>query len=49
MKTICLIGSFDSKGAEYAFIREQILARGHGVLTINTGIMGSTGLFPVDV
>jgi uncharacterized protein (UPF0261 family) len=49
VKTICLIGSFDSKGAEYAFIREQILARGHGVLTINTGIMGSTGLFPVDV
>jgi uncharacterized protein (UPF0261 family) len=49
MKTICLVGAFDSKGAEYAFVREQILARGHEVLTVNTGIMGSTDLFPVDV
>jgi uncharacterized protein (UPF0261 family) len=49
MKTICLIGAFDTKDAEYAFIREQILARGHKVLTVNTGIMGSTDLFPVDV
>ena len=48
-KTICLVGAFDSKGAEYAFVREQILARGHRVLTVNTGIMGSTDLFPVNV
>jgi uncharacterized protein (UPF0261 family) len=49
MKTICLVGAFDTKGAEYAFVREQILARGHEVLTVNTGIMGSTDLFPVNV
>ena len=49
MKTICLVGAFDTKGAEYAFVRQQILARGHRVLTVNTGIMGSTDLFPVDV
>jgi uncharacterized protein (UPF0261 family) len=49
MKTICLIGAFDTKGEEYAFVREQILARGHEVLAVNTGIMGSTDLFPVDV
>jgi uncharacterized protein (UPF0261 family) len=49
MKKICLIGSFDSKGAEYAFVREQILARGHSVLTVNTGVLGTTDLFPVDV
>jgi uncharacterized protein (UPF0261 family) len=49
MKTICVIGAFDTKGVEYAFVREQILARGHKVLTVNTGIMGSTDLFPVDV
>ena len=49
MKTICLIGAFDTKAAEYAFVRELILARGHKVLTVNTGIMGSTILFPVDV
>jgi uncharacterized protein (UPF0261 family) len=49
MKTICLIGAFDTKGSEYAFVREQIRARGHDVLTVNTGVMGSTDLFPVDV
>ena len=48
-KSICLIGAFDTKGPEYAFVREQILARGHEVLTVNTGVMGSTDLFAVDV
>ena len=49
MKTICLIGAFDTKGVEYAFVREQILAGGHKALTVNTGITGSTDLFPVDI
>ncbi len=49
MKTICLIGAFDTKGREYAFVRERILARGHRVLTVNTGVLGSTDLFPVDI
>ena len=49
MKKICLIGAFDTKGVEYAFVREQILARGQEVVTVNTGVMGSTKLFPVDV
>ena len=49
MKKICLIGTFDTKGPEYAFVREKILARGQEVLTVNTGVMGSTDLFPVDV
>lgn len=48
-ETIAIIGAFDTKGAEYAFLREQILAHGHKVLTINTGSIGSTILFPVDV
>jgi uncharacterized protein (UPF0261 family) len=49
MKTVCLIGAFDTKGPEYAFVRGQILASGLNVLTVNTGVMGSTELFPVDV
>ena len=49
MKKICLIGAFDTKGPEFAFLHEQILARGHEVLTVNTGVMGSTDLFLVDV
>lgn len=49
MKRICMIGAFDTKGSEYAFVREQILARGHQVIAVNTGVLGSTNLFPVEV
>ena len=48
-KTIAVIGAFDTKGREYAFLREQIVARGHDVLAINTGVLGTTDLFKVDV
>jgi len=47
--TICIIGAFDTKGAEYAFVRDAIIARGHQVLTVNTGVLGGTDMFPVDV
>ncbi len=46
---IALLGAFDSKGPEYAFLRDAILAQGARVFTINTGILGTTILFPVDV
>ena len=49
MQKICLIGAFDTKGREYGFLRQRILDRGHEVLAVNTGVMGSTDLFPVDV
>lgn len=48
-KTILMIGAFDTKGEEYAFLRQQILAQGHRVVSMNTGVMGSTDLFPVDI
>ena len=48
-QTVLLVGAFDTKGSEYAFVREQILADGLKVLTLNTGVLGSTDLFPVDV
>ncbi|MBL7189082.1 MAG: Tm-1-like ATP-binding domain-containing protein [Phycisphaerae bacterium] len=49
MKKICMIGAFDTKGPEYAYVRECILARGHEVLMVNTAVLGSTDLFAVDV
>ncbi len=51
MKTpsIILLGCFDTKGEVFAFLRECMLARGEEVLTMNTGILGSTTLFPVDI
>ena len=47
--TVLLVGAFDTKGPEYAFLRERILADGIDVLTLNTGVLGSTELFPVDI
>ena len=49
MATIMMVGAFDTKGVEYAFLREQILARGHEVLAVNTGVMGECEDFAVDV
>jgi uncharacterized protein (UPF0261 family) len=48
-KRILMVGTFDTKGAEYALLRECILARGHDVLALNVGVLASTGLFPVDI
>jgi uncharacterized protein (UPF0261 family) len=47
-KTLCIIGAFDTKGEDHAFVREEILKRGHQTLTVNIGVLGSTTLFPVD-
>ena len=44
-----MIGAFDTKGPEYAFLRERILEQGHTVMAANIGVLGSTDLFPVDV
>lgn len=46
---IVIFGCFDTKGEEFAFLRECILAQGEKVKTINTGIMGTTEHFPVDI
>jgi uncharacterized protein (UPF0261 family) len=48
-KTIAMIGAFDTKGAEYDFLRDRMLENGVDVIAINTGTLGTTDLFPVDV
>jgi uncharacterized protein (UPF0261 family) len=48
-KTVCIIGAFDTKGEDHAFLRERILRLGHRVVTVNIGVLGTTTLFPVDV
>jgi uncharacterized protein (UPF0261 family) len=42
MKTVLLIGTLDTKGQEFAFVRNLIEARGHQVLLMNAGIFEST-------
>jgi uncharacterized protein (UPF0261 family) len=49
MPTVLMIGAFDTKGAEYDFLRRQVIANGCDVLAVNTGALGTTTLFPVDI
>ncbi len=42
MKTVLLIGTLDTKGEEYAFVRTLIQERGHDVLMLDAGV------FPTD-
>jgi len=41
--TIVLLGTLDTKTPEYTYIRTHLLAAGHTVLLIDTGILGQPG------
>ena len=45
-KTIAVIGALDTKGPEFAFVKEEIERRGHRVLVINTGVVGDPDFEP---
>ena len=48
---VLLIGTFDTKGEEYAFVRSRLLAGGCRVLSMDLGVLGH-GVdpgFPVDI
>ena len=47
-ETVCIVGAFDTKGDDHAFLREEIIKLEIQVLTVNIGVLGSTTLFPVD-
>lgn len=46
MPTVAILGTFDTKGPEHAFIAEKIRARGLDVLLINAGSLSAPGLTP---
>ncbi len=48
MGSIALMGTLDSKGEEFSFLREAVLSRGIPVLTINIGTLGPPA-FPPDL
>jgi uncharacterized protein (UPF0261 family) len=48
MKTVLLIGTLDTKGQEFAFVRNVIEARGHRVLIMNAGVFESTVQADID-
>lgn len=45
-KTIALLGSLDTKGTEYAFVRECIRSRGLETLVVDVGVLGPPALEP---
>ena len=47
-KTIALIGTFDTKGEEFSFLREQIESAGLRTLMIDVGVLGSPS-FEADI
>src|SRR2546423_1250656 len=44
--TIAVLGTLDTKGAEHAFVAEQIHARGHQTLLIDTGTLSAPAVRP---
>jgi len=49
-KRIAVVGTFDTKAAEYKFVIDRLLeVPGYEVVTINAGIMEATDLFRIDI
>ena len=45
-KTVCIVGTMDTKGTEFAFIKTQIESAGVSTCVVNTGILGDPQLTP---
>ena len=41
MPTVLLAGTLDTKGAEYAFVRERLKQRGVRTLVMDLGVLGA--------
>ena len=46
--SIILIGTLDTKGEEFSYLKEQLRAAGAKPLVVDVGVLGSP-LFPPDV
>lgn len=47
-QSILILGCFDTKGQDFAFLRKAVLELGETIITVNTGVMGPCTEFPVD-
>ncbi|GAB4430920.1 MAG: Tm-1-like ATP-binding domain-containing protein [Anaerolineae bacterium] len=47
-KTILIIGTLDTKGVEFGFVRELIAARGHATILLDAGVTGEPQI-PADI
>ncbi len=48
-KKVVVVGAFDTKAEEYKFIIDLIKEKGFRVITVNTGVMGATDVFSIDI
>lgn len=46
MSTVVLFGTLDTKGAEYAFVRAELIALGCDVVLVDTGVLGDPLVAP---
>ena len=46
MATVVLIGTLDTKGVEYDFVRKQIRKAGHAVILVDAGVLGQPQVKP---
>ena len=46
---ILMVGTFDTKATEYAFLRERLLEHGCEVIAMNAGVDGTTTLSPIEI
>ena len=46
MATVAIIGALDTKGAEFAFLKEEVERRGHRTLVIDAGVLGPPHFAP---
>ena len=44
--TVCLTGTLDTKGEEYAFVKERIIAAGVDVFVVDCGVLGTPAFEP---
>jgi uncharacterized protein (UPF0261 family) len=45
-KTVAIVGTLDTKGADFRFLRDEIARRGCGVLVIDVGVVGEPAFEP---
>ena len=43
---VCLVGTFDTKGAEFQYVKNQIESNGLETICVNTGIIGEPTFQP---
>jgi len=48
-KTVLMIGCFDTKGEDFDFLHSCLVEQNIKVIALNTGILGTTKLFPVTI